>query len=76
MASRKTYHVTNRDGDWIVQAEKAARASSKHSNKAEAADRAVDLAKSQGLSQVIIHRQDGTIQEERTYGKDPSPPKG
>lgn len=76
MANRKTYHVTSRDGDWVVQAEKAARASSKHPNKAEAVDRAVELAKSQGLSQVIIHKQDGTIQEERTYGKDPYPPKG
>jgi hypothetical protein len=29
-----------------------------------------------GESQLVIHRKDGTIQDERTYRKDPYPPKG
>jgi hypothetical protein len=33
------------------------------------------LAKRQ-QGQVVIRKKDGTIQEERTYGKDPFPPKG
>jgi len=77
MASRKTYHVTPKsDGGWNVKAEKAGRASSIHGEKADAVDRARDLAKSQPLGQVVIHKKDGTIQTEYTYGKDPYPPKG
>ena len=40
-----------------------------------AEDRAT-LSKNQELGQVVIHKQDGTIQTEHTYGKDPYPPKG
>ena len=59
-----------------VKEEKASRASSSHDTKAEAVDRAKELAKNQDLGQVVIHKQDGTIQTEHTYGKDPYPPKG
>ena len=77
MARRKTYHVTPRpDGGWNVKEENASRASSSHDTKAEAIARAKELAKKQALGQVIIHKQDGTIQTEHTYGKDPYPPKG
>ena len=77
MSARKTYHVTqSSNGDWKVKAEKADRASATCPNKAQAIDRAVELAKSQSLGQVVIHKQDGSIQSERTYGKDPYPPKG
>jgi len=77
MANRKTYHVTaDGEGGWRVKAEGASRASSTHENKAEAVGSAKDLAKSQPLGQVVIHREDGKIQTEYTYGKDPYPPKG
>ena len=77
MASRKTYHVTpNQDGGWNVKAEHASRASSTCDNKADAVDRGRELAKSQPLGQLVIHKQDGTIQTEHTYGQDPYPPKG
>ena len=77
MAKRKTYHVTSGpDGGWKVKEEKASRASSSHETKAEAVERAKELAKNQDLGQVVIHKQDGTIQTEHTYGKDPYPPKG
>ena len=38
----------------------------------------IEIAKNQGNSSVKIHKQDGKIQEERTYpkGTDPYPPKG
>lgn len=32
------------------------------------------IAKNQG-SEVIIHREDGTIREKNSYGNDPNPPK-
>jgi len=77
MSKRKTYHVTpNADGGWKVKEEKASRASGSHDTKAEAVDRAKELAKNQELGQVVIHKKDMTIQTEHTYGKDPYPPKG
>jgi len=77
MSNRKTYHVTPKpEGGWNVKGENASRASSSHDTKADAVDRAKELAKNQDLGQVIIHKKDGTIQTEHTYGKDPYPPKG
>jgi uncharacterized protein YdaT len=77
MADRKTYHVTpNQEGGWNVKGEGASRASSTHETKADAVDRARELAKSQSLGQVVVHKQDGTIQTEYTCGKDPCPPRG
>jgi uncharacterized protein YdaT len=77
MSDRKKYHVTQRpDGQWQAKGEGASRASAVTRTKAEAVDRARDLAKAQPLGQVIIHKSDGTIQSERTYGNDPYPPKG
>ena len=36
----------------------------------------VTLAKKGPLGQIKIHKQDGKIQTEHTYGGDPHPPKG
>lgn len=75
MAKRTKYNVTRRpDGQWQAKAEGASRASAVSKTKAAAVDRARDLAKSQPLGQVIIHKSDGKIQTEHTYGKDPYPP--
>ncbi|MFP4106355.1 MAG: DUF2188 domain-containing protein [Phycisphaerae bacterium] len=77
MPKRKAYHVTSDgNGGWRVKAEGVARASSTHENKADAVQIAKDLARAQPLGQVVIHRGDGQIQTEHTYGKDPHPPKG
>lgn len=77
MAKRTTYHVTQRpDGQWQAKAEGASRASTVAARKAAAVDRARDLARGQPLGQVVIHKADGQIQTERTYGKDPYPPEG
>jgi hypothetical protein len=37
---------------------------------------AAEVARKAKPSQLIIRRRDGTIQDERTYGADPYPPKG
>jgi hypothetical protein len=76
MTKRKTYHVVPAGDDWKVEAAQAKRAAGVFENKDEAVKRAIELAKAQELGQVIIHKRDGTIQEERTYGADPFPPKG
>jgi len=77
MAKRTTYHVTKRpDGQWQTKAEGASRASAVANIKAEAVERARELANAQPLGQVVIHKSNGQIQTEHTYGNDPHPPKG
>jgi hypothetical protein len=77
MTKRTTYHVTQRDdGDWQVKGQGAPRASAVESTKAEAVSRGAEIARNKGNSQLIIHKQDGKIQDERTYDNDPYPPPG
>jgi uncharacterized protein YdaT len=77
MPTRKVYHVTPApEKGWQVKTEDAKRASSTHEKKTEAVARARELAMNQKLGQVVVHKKDGTIQTEYTYGDDPSPPKG
>ncbi len=70
-------HITKRsDGDWQVITENGERASGVHNTQKEAIDHARDITQRQGGS-VIIHRENGKIREERTFGKkDPFPPEG
>ncbi len=77
MTKRTKYHVTKRpDGRWQVKAEGASRASAVTGTKDEATRRGRELGRSKPLGQVIIHKSDGKIQTEHTYGRDPYPPKG
>jgi len=77
MSDRKTYHVTkNPDGTWKGKAQGGDRASVVGDTKAEVLSRTIEIAKNQQDSQVIIHKKDGKIQSERTYGNDPYPPGG
>lgn len=75
MPKRKVYDVSPSEKGWNVKARGANRASNHFDNKADAVQRGRDLAKGQE-GQLVIRKQDGTIQEERTYGNDPYPPSG
>ncbi|MDX1622209.1 MAG: DUF2188 domain-containing protein [Nitriliruptorales bacterium] len=68
MAERKSYHVTSREDGWEVKAEGASRASAVTERKSEAVDRAKRLAKNQEPSQVVVHKRDGTVQDNYSYG--------
>ena len=72
--TKKKYHVTQKDdGSWQGKLENGSRASVVANTKAEAMEQTIEMAKNHGNSQVFIHKQDGKIQEERTYGgNDPS----
>ena len=72
---RTKYDVTpdERAGGWLVK--KGAERLS-FSTKQDAVRSAAERAKSQGNSQVIIRKKDGTIQSERTYMDDPRRTKG
>ncbi len=69
MPTLQTYHVKSNDGDgWIVEAEGGRRPSVVESRKADAVSRARELAENQQPARLIVHKQDGTVQDEFTYG--------
>lgn len=76
MSKRRTYDVSPKGNEWTVKERGADRAVGNFDRKAEAVERAREVAKNQQLSQVVIRKQDGSIQTEHTYGRDPYPPRG
>ena len=75
---RRRYHITRRsDGEWQGKLENGTRASVVGETQADVISAMADIANNHGNSQVFIHRANGPIREERTYGgKDPFPPAG
>jgi hypothetical protein len=76
---RKVYHVIrNGASGWKGMLEHGGRASVTGDNKQDVVDRTIAMAKNHTTCSVIIHKTDGTIQEERTFpkGTDPNPPRG
>ena len=72
MSKRVVYHVEPRDGgEWAAQRTGAQRAAIVTDNKTDAIAEARRLATQGPLGQVVIHGDDGKIQREYTYGKDP-----
>lgn len=81
-SGRKVRDVSHRpDNTWQVRQRGSQRAEGVSRTKEDAVKKATTRARQEHeekgqLGQVVIRKQDGTIQEERTYGKDPHPPKG
>ncbi len=75
MSNRNRHHVVPHHNGWAVRREGADRASAVTRTKDQAVDRARDIA-GRERGAVVIHRENGTIQEERTYHDDPFPPRG
>jgi hypothetical protein len=69
--TRNIYHVTPKGDAWRVKRAGTRRADSIHANKTDAVARAKALANRTALGQVKVHRRDGEIQTEFTYGRDP-----
>ncbi len=78
MTKRTIYRVTYDRGkdQWNVTRDGAMRPSASTETKEEAVEKGRGLARNQDHSQLVIHKVNGQIQEERTYGNDPYPPKG
>lgn len=76
MSDRRVYDVIPSGDQWSVRERGAGRAVGNFENKSDAVQRAREVANNQPLAQVVIHKQDGTIQTEHTYGDDPHPPEG
>ena len=79
MAQRKVYHIVPNPGqekDWKIKEENIDEPLGLFSNKEEAIEKAKEIAKANEPSQIIVHREDGQIQTEYTYGDDPRKYKG
>lgn len=66
--------VPHQDG-WAVRAENASKVTKVFGTKDDAIKRGVETAKKQQVELTIL-KKDGTIQDKRSYGNDPYPPKG
>jgi len=74
MECRKVYHVTtNGSNGWKSMMENTGRPCVTGINKQDVVNRTVEIAKHHTKCSVIIHKQDGTIQEERTYPRSSDP---
>jgi hypothetical protein len=74
MAARKVYRVVPGGGMWNLKHDGTTLKS--FYTKAAAVDEGRRAAKANQPSQLVVHRADGTIEEEFTYGDDPYPPRG
>ena len=76
MADKRRIHVTKHPEGWAVKREGAERAIEVTETKAPAIERGRSIATKEH-GELIVHKQKrNEIQEERTYRKDPYPPKG
>lgn len=76
LMKRKVYDVVKTEDGWAGKARGGERASVTGNTKAEVVSKTAEIAKNHGHSQVVIHKTDGKIESERTYGNDPFPPGG
>lgn len=71
---RRVYHVlTNGRNGWKGVLEQTGRASVTGDNKLDVINRTIAMAKNHNKCSVIIHKTDGSIQEERTYPRSAEP---
>ena len=72
--AKKTNHVVPSSSGWSVKKSGSSKASRIFSDKERAVDYARKLSKSE-KTELYIHKRNGTIQDKRSYGNDPNPPK-
>lgn len=71
---KKNQHVIPHNDNWAVKGEGNEKVTKIFDKKQDAIDFAKDVAKNQ-KSELIIHKQDGSIQNKNSFGNDPNPPK-
>ncbi|WP_425449479.1 DUF2188 domain-containing protein [Dethiothermospora halolimnae] len=78
MSKRNKYWVVwkSLNSKWQVKREKSSTVLKNFDTKQEAVDYGVKVARNNQPSQLTIKRKNGTIEDERTYGNDPFPPRG
>ena len=73
MPDKRDIHVVPQRGDWAVRKEGSTRASRVFPTKDLALDHARSVAKRNKV-ELVVHRQDGQVQDSDSYGGDPYPP--
>jgi hypothetical protein len=76
MSGRRVFHVVPTERGWSLQMEGRKNSWDFFPTQAEAVQEGIRIAAAQEPGQLIIHKKDGTIQEERTYGEDPRSSRG
>ena len=73
MGERAVFHVVHdqRADAWKVERDGSKRAVATADTKDEAVTAARERANENGFGQVVVHRMDGSIETEYTYGADP-----
>ncbi|MBK7652438.1 MAG: DUF2188 domain-containing protein [Flammeovirgaceae bacterium] len=71
----KNYHLTKEDDQWKLKQQGADRSSKVYETKGDALKSAPNFVKEQGGGSLKIHKENGRIQEERTYPKSADPKK-
>ena len=71
---RTRYDVVPKGDEWVV--ESGGKSTPPLPTKEMAVDAATNRAREDEPSQVVVHKEDGTVQEERTFGSDPDPSHG
>ena len=72
--ARTVYHVVPNASSWQVK--RSGTVLSSHLTKPPAVEAGQRAAKGNQPSQLVVHKEDGTIEYEYTYGDDPYPPPG
>ena len=75
MSDDKNVHVVPHEGRWAARRPNSGRVSRTFDTQKEAIDQGRGMAQRDN-SELIIHRQDGTIRDSDSHVKDPFPPKG
>lgn len=75
-ATRKTFHVVPAEKGWEVKKAGVKAPLETHSLKKDAIKAGKVLAKQEKKGQLIVHKRNGVIQTEYTYGDDPKKTKG
>ncbi|HEY9839196.1 MAG: DUF2188 domain-containing protein [Candidatus Sericytochromatia bacterium] len=73
-SARVVYHVvhSNAAGVWEIKQQRNPQVLSTHRTKEEAVAAGRIIARAAGLGQLIVHKLNGQIETEYTYGKDPA----
>lgn len=77
-SNRQVYHVVpNADQSrWVISRENDDNFREEYDTKAEAEEAAKTRARSEEPSQVKVHKRDGNMEYESTYGEDPRSSRG
>lgn len=73
--AKKAVHIVPSGNQWKVRTAGAERAAKVTQTQAEAIEVGRRMAATRG-TELIVHRQDGTIRSKDSFGNDPFPPRG